>query len=103
MAIASGVFWIVFGLLYIWYKAFREEPSATISGTLAFVIVFCCIAACCATFTWLLSVNVPLAMVFSAVPLAVLLHYKHKKETQTDDNNKGVDNQEECVDEEIPE
>lgn len=103
MAIASGIFWIVFGLLYIWYKAFREEPVATISGTLAFVIVFCGIAACCVTYTWLFSVNVPLATVFSVVALVMLLRYKHKKETQPDDDDEDIDDQEECVDEEMPE
>ena len=39
MGIASGVFWIAFGLVYILYKAFRENPTGVLSGALLFLIL----------------------------------------------------------------
>lgn len=39
MGIASGVFWIMFGLLYILYQAFKEHPNETITGVLVCGIV----------------------------------------------------------------
>ena len=39
MGIASNIFWIMFGLLYILYQALKEHPNETISGVLIFVVV----------------------------------------------------------------
>lgn len=39
MGIASGIFWIMFGLLYILYQAFKEHPSETVSGVLVCGII----------------------------------------------------------------
>lgn len=39
MGIASGIFWIMFGLLYILYQAFKEHPNETITGVLVCGIV----------------------------------------------------------------
>lgn len=39
MEIASIVFWIVFGCLYIWYRAIRQDPEKVIAQTLACVLL----------------------------------------------------------------
>lgn len=40
MGIASSVLWIMFGLLYILYQAFKEHPAETIGGILQFAATF---------------------------------------------------------------
>ena len=64
MGIASGIFWIVFGLLYILYQAFKEHPSETISGVIVFFIIFGCIVGFTLTYRWLMDVNLVLGTVF---------------------------------------
>lgn len=39
MGIASGIFWIMFGLLYILYQALKEHPGETLSGVIVCGIV----------------------------------------------------------------
>lgn len=39
MGIASGIFWIMFGLLYILYQAFKEHPGETLSGVIVCGII----------------------------------------------------------------
>lgn len=39
MAIASSIFWIVVGILYIVYQLFKARPAETLSGIIAFVII----------------------------------------------------------------
>ena len=38
MGLASSIFWIVLGILYILYKAFREKPGETIAGIAVAVV-----------------------------------------------------------------
>lgn len=37
MGLASAIFWIVFGILYVVYRAFKEEPEQTVSGVVVCV------------------------------------------------------------------
>lgn len=39
MGIASGVLWIVFGLLYVLYQAIKERPDETLRGAVLFFMI----------------------------------------------------------------
>ena len=75
MGIASGVFWIVFGLLYILYKAFREHPDETVTGILLFGIIGGGIIAWHFIFHALLDWNIFVAAVFAIISFGVLIWY----------------------------
>ena len=65
MGIASGVFWIVFGLLYILYKAFREHPSETASGVIAFVVIMGGIIGFTLLYRWMMDQNLVIGSIFA--------------------------------------
>ena len=75
MGIASGVFWIVFGLLYILYKAFREHPDETVTGILLFGIIGGGIIAWHFIFHALLDWNIAVAAIFFVISFGVLIWY----------------------------
>lgn len=64
MGIASGIFWIVFGLLFILYQAFKEHPTETVTGIVICAIIICALYLFYTIFDWLLDKNVFLAAVF---------------------------------------
>ena len=39
MGIVSGIFWIVFGILYVIYRLFKDDPEQTTIGVLSILIV----------------------------------------------------------------
>lgn len=84
MGIASGIFWIVFGLLYILYRAFKENPSDTITGILLFCIVLFGILAWHAIFNALLKWNIVVAAIFGFGVLGAVLWYGIKTRIETD-------------------
>lgn len=64
MGIASGIFWILAGLLYIWYRALKDNPSTTIAGTIICVAGVSVVIGFFLIFNWLLSVNSALGAIF---------------------------------------
>ena len=76
MGIASGIFWIVLGLLYILYRAFRESPGETTAGVVvcgAASIIIVILMLCT---DWLNSVSpgasIAVGMVFVAFGIFVI-------------------------------
>lgn len=67
MGIASGVIWFLFGLLYIWYKLLREDPSGTIVGTLLCVAVVAGLICFRVFFQWLLDTNLVIGTIFGVL------------------------------------
>ena len=64
MGIASGIFWIIFGLLYIWYQSFKEHPSETLAGTFLCLCVIFGIVAYTYIYRWLMEKNLWLGAIF---------------------------------------
>lgn len=64
MGIASGIFWIMFGLLYILYQAFKEHPSETVSGVLVCGIIVCGLLCWHFLFHALLDWNIAIGSIF---------------------------------------
>ena len=75
MGIASGIFWIAIGALYILYRAFRERPGDTISGIVLFLILGGGTIAWGLCFRALLDWNIIAGVVFSAISMIVLGWY----------------------------
>lgn len=94
MGIASGIFWIVFGLLYILYKAFREHPDETVLGILMFGIVGGGIIAWHFIFHALIDWNIYVATAFAAISFGALFWYfikicrENRQERERRDNLK---------------
>ena len=65
MGIASGIFWIMFGLIYIWYQAVKEHPSETITGTLLCILVVGGIILYTYTYRWLMEWNLWVGSIFA--------------------------------------
>lgn len=84
MGIASGVFWIVFGLCYIWYRALKDNPQQTIQHTLAGILCVGAVVGFCFTFHWLLSISIPVAMVFGIVAISAVVFYAIKCKVEQD-------------------
>ena len=72
MGVASGIFWIMIGVLYILYQAFKEHPSETLTGSMLFLSIIIPMLAFGFTLNWLLSINLIAGTVFLAVGLGVL-------------------------------
>lgn len=75
MGIASAVFWIVFGLLYILYQAYKEHPDETFTGVLLFVILGGGMIAWFFIFDFLLDLNIVAASIFLVVSSAILFTF----------------------------
>ena len=84
MGIASGIFWIVFGLLYILYQAFKEHPSETAAGVVVCVVVVGGIVLFSVISNWLMKVCFPLGFIFTIGSITALLVWAGK---QVHDNN----------------
>lgn len=75
MALASSIFWIIAGALYILYRAFREYPSETVSGVLLFLVFLSGLLVYIFVGNWLLKVNIVLgAIVRIGVPIGLLIY-----------------------------
>lgn len=75
MGIASGIFWIMFGLFYILYKAFKEYPSETVTGILLFGIIGGGIIAWHFIFHALLDWNITIGAIFAFISFGFLFWY----------------------------
>lgn len=64
MGIASGIFWIVFGLGYIVYRSFKEEPKETAHGAAVFIVVALALATWVAICRALIGCNVIIGAIF---------------------------------------
>ena len=53
MGIASGLIWIVFGIVYIWYRAAKEDAETTISSTVIVIAGVGVVAAFILIYNWL--------------------------------------------------
>lgn len=73
MGIASGVFWIVFGICYVIYQGFKEHPRETFSITVLFVLLGAALASWVLIFNALLDYDLTVATVFTAISVVVLL------------------------------
>lgn len=75
VGIASGIFWIMVGLLYILYQAFKAHPSDTILGA-AFMLLF--VGGMIAWYyliEWLCSINLTLAGIVGFAGFAAAIGY----------------------------
>ena len=73
MGIASGIFWIVFGICYVIYQAFKEHPREALSGTAVFVILGGALASWVLIFNSLLDYDLTVAIIFTAISVVVLI------------------------------
>ena len=71
MGIASGVLWIVFGVVYVLYRAFKERPGETMTGAVVFFVSALCLGVIGIIFKELREYDIVCAAVF-AVVLAVV-------------------------------
>lgn len=74
MGIASGIFWIVFGIGYIIYRSFREDPKATTQGAAVFAVVAIMLAAWVVIFYSLTDYNLVIGGVFLFVSCCVWIY-----------------------------
>ena len=76
MGIASGIFWIILGLLYILYRAFRDSPGETAAGVVVCGAVIMIIIILMLCTDWLNSVSpgasIAVGMVIAAVGIFVI-------------------------------
>ena len=75
MGIASNMFWIMFGLLYVLYRAFKEYPSETITGILLFGLLGGGIIVWYFIFDALLDWNIAIAAIFALISFGSLFGY----------------------------
>lgn len=75
MGIASGVLWVLFGILYIWYKALREDPANTIAGTIFCVSIVAAVVGFFLLLDWLLKANLTLGIIFGVGGCVFLVWY----------------------------
>lgn len=73
MGIASGVFWIMFGIGYVIYQSFKERPAETVGGAILFVIFGGAIASWVLIFYSLLDCDLTVATIFLVISIAVLI------------------------------
>lgn len=73
MGIASGIFWILAGLLYIWYRALKDDPSTTIAGTIICVAGVSVVIGFFLIFNWLLSVDITIGSIFALAGIGALV------------------------------
>lgn len=99
MAIVSGVFWIMVGLIYILYQCFKEEPIYAAAGTLWLGILFACIGAfwiiisfCFDTNTVLGAVSgISVAAVVAALAIMYFVRLDRKQQEHVDRLNRFFD------------
>ena len=111
MLIAGGVFWIMFGILYVWYQALKADPENTIAGTIFGLIVVSAVIGFFFIFNWLIGLNVWVGMVFGIIGIGALIAFalhcaaekERKKQATLDRHYEILDivNQEEYTDEEL--
>ena len=73
MGIASGIFWILAGLLYIWYRALKDDPSTTIAGTIICVAGVSVVIGFFLILNWLLGVNITLGSIFGLAGIGAII------------------------------
>ena len=73
MGIASGVFWIVFGIGYVIYLSFKERPRETLCGAALFVILGVALSSWVFIFHSILDYDVTAAIVFMAISVMVMV------------------------------
>ncbi len=86
MGIASGIFWIMAGVLYVLYRAFKEHPSETISGVIICAVLVGGIIGFTCLYRWMMDQNVLIGSIFAFGVLGIIcawfgrLQYKEKIE-----------------------
>jgi len=71
--VAGNLFWIMIGILYILYRAFKDHPGETLAGILLCGGIVGGIIAFAAIVEGLSTVCFPMSMAFILMPLAILL------------------------------
>ena len=72
MGIASGIFWILFGIGYVIYQSFKEHPKETANGAIIFVILAVAISSWVLIFNAFLDYDPTAAGIFAMISLMVL-------------------------------
>ncbi|QTE74029.1 hypothetical protein JS518_14220 [Clostridiales bacterium FE2010] len=78
MATASIVFWVLFGALYIWYQAAKENPERVISETIACILLVLGIITFFFTVSWLGSISIILGILFAVICLGFITYHCYK-------------------------
>ena len=73
MGIASGIFWIVFGVGYIVYLTFKEHPRESVNSTAIFLVLGGAIATWVLVFNSLLAYDLTVATIFTVISVVVLV------------------------------
>lgn len=84
MALASAIFWVVIGVLYIAYMAFKEHPKETLIVIGVMVVIAVCVAAFYAIFAPLEGVSPELAWVFKMGIIGAGLYFLIQKKIADD-------------------
>ena len=89
MGIAVAIFWVVFGALYVWYRALRESPGETLAGTVLCIMIVGALVLYFFTLDALLKWNLAAGIIFCSGGIVFLIVWsvrtwieQHKKTTE---------------------
>ena len=64
MALASGILWIIFGIVYVLYRSMKDNAGATLAGVLMFIGFFSVMATVVMISQWISGYNILLGGAF---------------------------------------
>ena len=73
MGLAGGLFWLAAGLLYIWYRAVKEDAEGTIASTILVILGVCGVAGIFLIYKWLGDLNIWAGFAWGIACIAAVL------------------------------